>query len=126
MLEKAISKLRTEMGQNNANPYIQVVGQFLLSHLESNPDTAEKIMNSEKTIAKSLSEMEKEAKKKKVGNCAVLTDQEGFGIVLKYFGIEGQVVNRPIEIKAVEANMAEPTAKKATTDFDVKLEDFLV
>ena len=126
MIENAISKLRTEMGQNNNNPYIQVVGQFLLSHLETNPDIAEKIINSEKTIAKSLNEMEKEAKKRKVGNCAVLTDQEGFDIVLKYFGVEGQVPSRPVEIKTVEVRRDEPEVQKAQADFDVKLEDFLV
>jgi hypothetical protein len=89
MLNKAIEKLRTEIDSNKSNPYIQVVGEFLLQDLQANPNNAEKILQEGKTIGKSLNEMKKVAEKKKVGNCAVLTDQEGFATVLKYFEIEG-------------------------------------
>lgn len=116
----AISKIKTEMDGNKNNPYIQVVGGFLLQHLDANPAAAEKILAADKTIAKSLDAMRKEAEKKKVGNCAVLTDQEGFEVVLKYFGIEGAVIT-----PAPAAATANTSAPAAGPEFDVKLEDLL-
>lgn len=112
MLDKAIEKLKEEIDKNKNNFYIQVVGEFLLQHLDSNPQDAEKVLTEGKTILKSLNEMKKEAEKKKVGNCAVLTDQEGFNVVLKYFGINAAATEPPI-------------VKDANTDFNLKFEDLL-
>lgn len=119
MAEKAISKLKDEMDKNLNNPYIQVVGGYLLQQLESTPDIAEKIMATDKTIGKSLDEMRKVADGKKVGNCAVLTDREGFEVVLKYFGIEASTA--PVDT----AGTAPVATPKTESDFDVKLEDLL-
>ncbi|KLU66724.1 hypothetical protein DEAC_c13920 [Desulfosporosinus acididurans] len=123
MLTKAIEKLQSEMTKNNNNSYIQVVGSFLLQHLNDNPTDAEKIINTDKTVAKSLEEMRKVAEKKKNGNCAVLTDQEGFEVVLKYFGIDAKptvIVTKPAQ------NVTEkPKSVTAAADFDIKLEDLL-
>lgn len=117
MIDKAISKINNEMTKETNNSYVQVVGGFLLQHLAKHPESAEKIMDSNKTIIKSLDEMRKTAEKKKVGNCAVLTDQEGFAVVLKYFGIEApaQVPQAP----PVHAAAAPPL------DFSVNLDDLL-
>lgn len=101
MLTDAIKKLEAEMA-SNTNPYIQAVGAFLVDHLNKSPKDAEKFLVADKTILKSLDAMKSAAEKKKVGNCAVLTDQEGFAIVLKYFGIDGQAptaAQKAIEIK---------------------------
>lgn len=113
MLKNAISKIQTEMNQNTSNQYIQVVGGFLLQHLEANPESAEKIMAADKTIGKSLDEMRKVAEENKVGTCAVLTDAEGFAVVLKYFEIESPI-SGPVSVTPVPA-----------ADFDVRLEDLL-
>lgn len=120
-MNNAITKLRSEMDANKNNSYIQVVGQFLLQHIESHPDDAEKIMTADKTIAKSLEAMRKEAEKKKSGNCAVLTDQEGFAIVLKYFGIEGAP-----EVKSTDVPVSQPQPEPAkAAAFDISLDDLL-
>ena len=123
MLEKAVEKLRTEMTQNADNSYIQVVGEFLLQHLNANPAAAKKVITADKSIEKSLDEMKKAAGKKKVGNCAVLTDQEGFAVVLKYFGIDA------VAQAAAPVNTITPTPvpghTKPMIDFDVRLEDLL-
>lgn len=122
MIDNAISKLKDEMKQNANIAYVKVIGEFLLKHLELNPESADQIMNSDKTIKASLSEMQKEARKKQVNGCAVLSDQEGFDIVLKYFGIKpGQVKHVAHDVKPEERQMP----KKSTADFDVKLEDLL-
>ena len=124
MLQKAITKLKTEMDQNKNNSYVKVVGGFLLQHLDANPSDAEKILDKEKSIAKSLDEMRKVAEKKKVGNYAVLTDQEGFAVVLKYFGIEGNsAVPAPVVHPPVVSSPA--GGPKHASDFDVRLEDLL-
>lgn len=120
MLTKAIDKIRSEMTQNTANSYIQVVGGFLLQHLESHPEDAEKILVADKDIGKSLEEMRKAAgKKKRVGSCAVLTDQEGFAVVLKYFNIK----EKPAAPINTTAHTPVPEPTKSTIDFDVRLED---
>jgi hypothetical protein len=115
-MQEAIAIVKTEMEKEN-NPYVKVVGQFLLQHLDKNPSDAEKIIIAEKTILKSLDEMRKAAEKKKVGNCAVLNDEEGFTIVLKYYGID----RKPV---AFESPVVVPVHLNSK-NFDVKLDDFL-
>lgn len=125
MIEKAIEKLKAEMTKNN-NPYVQVVGQFLIDYVTENPVVAEKLLKEDKTIIKSLDEMKSAAKKKQSGGCAVLTDQEGFEIVLKYFGIDGKVKPSAPTIKLTEEPAIQKTDKsKADIDFDVSLDDFI-
>ena len=114
MMNNAIAKIKSEMDQNKNTPYIQVIGNFLLQHLEKNPQAAAKINAVGKTISGSMAEMRKAAEKKKVGNCAVLTDQEGFDIVFKYFGIQ-----------TTETIQTAAPALSPEVDFDVSLDDLL-
>jgi len=119
VLTVAISKINSEIAQSKNNPYVQAIGGYLLDYLQSHPEAAEKINADDKTVFKSLDAMKKEAEKKKVGNCAVLTDSEGFAIVLKYFGIEGQVE------KFDSAVIITAQPKKPEVDFSVSLDDLL-
>lgn len=123
-MSDAIAKLKTEIDQNKSNPYIQVVGDFLLGHLDKHPQDAEKILAQDKTISKSLDEMRKLASKKKVGNCAMFTPSEGFAIVLKYFGIESAVPAAVVDPKPAVTS-APKIKTKSSVDFDVSLDDFL-
>ncbi|CQR71358.1 hypothetical protein SOV_17170 [Sporomusa ovata DSM 2662] len=121
-VEKAVSKLRTEMDQNRNNSYVQVVGSYLLTHLEKYPQDAGNIAAEGKTIAKSLDAMRQDASKKKNGNFAVLAPQEGFDIVMRYFGItesDGLVMTP----RQPAAASVKPKAKDI--DFDVSLADLL-
>jgi hypothetical protein len=121
MLEQAIAKIKTEMEQNASKVYIRVIGDFLLHHLESNPDDAQQILTEGKTIAKSLEAVRKEAEKHKEGSCAVLSDAEAFPIVLEYFGINpGQIGQLPSATPAVPALTPNPSV-----DFDVSLDELL-
>lgn len=128
MLEKAIKKLESEIKQNNSDPYIKVIGDFLIQHVNNNPLDSEKILFEEKTISKSLDEMTSVAKKKAVKGRAMLMDQEGFAIVLKYYGIDGVVkaVAPPIAVESTPP-IVQPKEleKKTSIGFDVKLEDFM-
>lgn len=104
-MDKAVLKIKGEMESNNNIPYVQVVGNFLLGYLAEHQEAVDKIAVEDKTILKSLDFMKKEAEKKKVGNCAVLTDEEVFSIVLKYFDIDNEA--------------------KMKNKFDLKLEDLI-
>ncbi|MET3831004.1 hypothetical protein ABIC86_002470 [Paenibacillus sp. DS2363] len=112
-MEAVIAKLRAEMDGTGTNAYIKLIGDFLIGHVQVNPGTADQVMAADKTIAKSLLAMQAEAKKKAVGGMAMLTDEEGFAIVLSYFGLQGVSVPTPpqVEVKA--------------SRFDVKLDDLL-
>jgi len=118
LITEAIKKIKDEMAKEK-NSYVKVIGKFLLQHLESNPEDAEKILNNSKTISKSLEEMRKIAKANKVGDCAVLSDQEGFEIVLKYFGINGA---REHVLKEVKPSTEE---KVKDSSFNYSIDDFL-
>ena len=120
MFEQAITKLETEMKKNKDDAYIQVIGDFLRKYLETNPDAAEKIMADEKTIARSIDEMTNVARKKSKKNRAMLTDAEGYEIVLEYFGIKpGARVQTPAPAPAA------PVPENKSMGFNVRLEDLL-
>ena len=126
MQTQAIEKIKAEMEQNRNNAYVQAVGGMLLQYMDSDPASAERILTEGKTISGSLAEMQKEARKKQVGNCAVLTDQEGFEIILKYFGIEVVAVVPPIPVSRTVAVPAAATVKEdKPSKFDVSLDDLL-
>lgn len=90
MSQSAIQKLQAEMTKSTDDPYVQLIGQFLIDHVNKNPQDAEKLAVADKTILKSLDAMTAAAKAKQKNGRAMLSDAEGFAIVLKYFGIEGQ------------------------------------
>ncbi|SFB62699.1 hypothetical protein SAMN05216312_12243 [Cohnella sp. OV330] len=88
MKYEAMAKLKAEMTGNKENEYVQVIGQYLLDRLAKHPDDAEKLNANGKTITGSLEAMRKVAEKKKKGNFAMLTPEQGYAAVLQYFGIE--------------------------------------
>lgn len=97
MITQATEKIKSEIKQYENDIQIESIrkiGNFLLQQLSENPGVAEKILDPNKSILKSLECMYKgiEAKmekSKKKGHVVVtLTDEEGLKLVLKYYGIE--------------------------------------
>lgn len=84
----ALAKLRAEMEQNQNNRYVQTVGKFLVDFIRRNPGAEANIMAEGKTIKGSLAAMKEEARKNQVDGVGMLTDEEGFAVVLKYYGID--------------------------------------
>lgn len=130
MLE-AKKRISSEMEKVESS-YVQVVGEFLLEQLERDPSIADKLTREDKTIVGSLSEMRKEAKKNEVDGVAVLSDEEGFAVVLKYFGIDADVkvpfVESPSQATAAEEEKERENNESLVTDsveFNVTLEDLL-
>ena len=101
MINKAITKINDEMKKEN-NPYVKLIGEYLLEVIKNNETAAEKILDKDKSIMKSFDEMRKVAEKVKVGNMAMISDEEGFSIVLKYFGIEKSGPKASAYIKAAD------------------------
>lgn len=81
-----ITKFRAEMEQYPNDSYIQVVGNFLIDYLRKHPGAEP----ADKTIKGSLAEMKREAQRNQSGGVGVLTDEEGFAIVLQYFGLDSE------------------------------------
>jgi hypothetical protein len=126
MLNKALEKINNEMSQSNKDPYIQTVGRFLLQHINANHEDAEKILTADKSIAKSLDIMRQEAQKKQVNRCGMFTPEEGFNIVLKYFGIDKTGTSlEQINQTAVKAQPIITKIKQQDISFDVNLEELL-
>ena len=112
MLQQALQKLTAEIAAvDKKNKYVPVVGGFLINHVRNNPEHAELILTEGKTIAGSLNAMQAEASKFVVNQCGVLSDEEGFNIVLKYYG-----VNVPEVAPAIATQAA---------NFDLSLDDLL-
>ena len=124
MLEKAIDKIKAEVEANKSNSNIMTIGDFLIRRLGLCIGGAEKVLQDGKTIKGSIDEMRKVAMAKAVNGCGMLTDEEGFGIVLKYFDIKFTLVtDSPLPIKVAEDPVA-PIAqnKKPSVDFNVELD----
>lgn len=120
-----MKKLQDEIASSKSNPYIQVIGNFLIQHVQANPDCADKILDKSKSIAKSLDAMKAEARKKQSGGMAMLTDAEGYAIVLKYFGIEGQPVPAVPQPVPTPVQINQETKTVPAPRFDVSLDDLL-
>lgn len=128
---EAAAKIRAEQASNNT-PYVRVVGDFLLTRLEEHPELAEAILKEGKTIAKSLDAMRKVAEKKKVGNCAVLTDSEGFAVVIGYFESEGpsEPAKQPTDEKPKKTEKpktdSKPQKPEPETEVDFDFDELLM
>jgi hypothetical protein len=88
MLNDAIAKLEKEMEDNKENGCTQYVGKYIVEYMNEHPDRAEKILAEGKTLVGSMKHMEGVARKKKNRGAVVLSDAEGFRVVLEYYGID--------------------------------------
>ena len=132
MIEKAIEKIKAEMEKNKDNGNVQVIGNFLLKQIDINKDAAAGILQEEKTILKSIDEMQKEAlakvKKKTGTQCIAMDPVEGFKIVMKYFSFEA-VQDKILEVEINEIketnDIKNENEKSNNIDFDINLDDLL-
>ena len=130
MIQKATEKIKSEM-ESNKDSSIQVIGEFLLKQIEININAAKAIVKEGKTIKGSMeymrNEAEKKVKEKKGVQMVALSPEEGFRIVMKYFGFEA-VQDKIIEyeLQEIEAkhNIKPETNKKDISD-DLNLDELL-
>lgn len=104
MKTQAVDKLKKEMDNSKNNKYVEVIGKFLIGHIEQNEAFAEHILKASKSIKGSLNAMKQEAQKQQQGGMVVLTDEEGFAIVVSYFeAAEEEKPQKKEEAKAAPA-----------------------
>lgn len=87
MLQQALQKIQSELADKPTQAYVQHVGGFLINHIRKQPEHAAFILVDGKTIVGSLAFMKEEARKSQSNGVGVFSDEEGFAIVLKYFGV---------------------------------------
>lgn len=85
MKEKAIEKINAEMQKNPDNQYIEIIGQYIIDKCESDA-AAEKVLTDGKTLSACLDKIKALAKKKAINGVGVVTEDEAFTEVNKYFG----------------------------------------
>lgn len=103
MIEKAIEKIKEEM-EKNKTPYVQAIGNYVLTQIEINLECAKEVVDEKKTLEEAFKKVTEEARKKAVNNCAVLTDEEVFKIVAKYYEFtnEQQNATKVVIVEQVE------------------------
>lgn len=125
MISEAIKKINDEM-EKEKNPYVKVIGEYLLGVIRNNEGAAESVLDKEKTIMNSLEAMRKEAEKVKVGNMAILSDEEGFSIVLKYFEIKKEENKISDDVKVIDFKSKKEEKKEVSEDIlNISLDDYL-
>lgn len=128
MIEKAKLKIKEEIDKAK-DPYVKVIGKYLLEQIEINKEAAEDICKGNKSISKSLGEVKKVAKARAVGNYAYMEDEEVYALVRKYFKLEA-LQHKILELEAEEIKEKNNIADKEESNvlypsFNVSLEDFL-
>lgn len=111
MLNEAIKKIEDEMKKEENNEYVQYIGKYLVDHLHKCQDHAQNILTEGKTILGSLKHMQGVVMKKKSGNVAMLTPEQGFKAVLEYYEINDGFT---VDVSIGEAN----PKKKLNIDLD--------
>lgn len=125
MISEAIKKINDEM-EKEKNPYVKVIGEYLLGVIRNNVGAAESVLDKEKTIMNSLEAMRKEAEKVKVGNMAMLSDAEGFAVVLKYYGIKKEENKVSDDVKVIDFKSKKEEKKEVSEDIlNISLDDYL-
>lgn len=114
-MQDAIAKLRAEM-KGHPNPYVAGLGEFLINHIEGNPQDAEKFLEQGKTYDGVWESMMEAVKQKEpYKGCVMFMPDEMCAVILQYFGIQGATVT-----------LTTPTPERPSDDdLDVNLTDFL-
>jgi hypothetical protein len=104
LLEQAIAKIEAEIKESK-EPYVKFIGQYMLDNIKGRPADATAIMQEGKTIAGSLAFMREKAKKKATGGYAMFTPDEGFEIIMEYYGLQGSAPAAPAVKNRIELDI---------------------
>ena len=118
-MKEAIDKINQEMEGNKDNPYIQYVGEYMIKYITENPQRAENITKEDKSVAGSLKFMNEKAKKIQKNGMAMFSQEEGFAIVLEYFGIMEEPRVVPV------LSVVKPSENIKKKKIDISLDDLL-
>jgi len=99
-MNKAIEKINKEIEANKDNRAIKKVGEFILEQMSE--VNAEKILVEGKTIKGSFEAMKTHAKTMAKNGYAVLTDEEGYEQVMKYYEMSKKEETSGLEISLTD------------------------
>lgn len=89
MLQKIIDNFEKECEKNPDDMMKRIICNHVAEKLRNASEKVLKnISDGELTLSGAIDKMRDEARKQKTGNCAVLSDEQGFAIVDEYFGID--------------------------------------
>lgn len=89
MKQKIINCLEADCEKNTNDMMKRTVCNYVVERLDGlSEDELKRIVDKKLTLSGAIEKMREAAKKIAVGGCGVLTDEEGFEIVAKYFGIK--------------------------------------
>lgn len=128
MIERAIEKIKQEINSQNSNVYVQVIGDYLLKQIEINKDAAKKICSENKSIEKSIKEIEKILRKKAKGNTLIISENGIYKVIRAYYNIEA-VQDRFIglELEEIFREIDEGSNRQTskTEKFNIDINDYI-
>ena len=86
LMQKAINHIDDE-AEKSKNPMTKRIAQYLIDKCITNDINAQKLLDSNKSISKCVSDVTAKAKKEAVSGCAVIEDEVVFGWVREYYDI---------------------------------------
>ena len=108
--EEAIGKINGEMQKSPDDRVLEAIGHYLIDRITD--ADAEKVRD--KTLKGAVEKMRSAAQKVARGGVGVLTDEEGFAIVRRYFGLRDDASEKP-EDRSHDGGEAQ-TPKDASAD----------
>lgn len=104
-VEEAVHKLDLEMEKEKKNPYVTVIGEYLVNFIRNNEHNAPEFLNEKKTISGAIDKMKSAARKNATRGVGMLTDEEAYNIVLKYYEVKEKPVLKAISKKKVDISL---------------------
>ena len=83
---RAIEKINTEMQKRPDDLYMEIIGHYIIDRCGADEACEKKASDEVKTLSGAMTAVRNAAQKKAVSNCAVLTPDEVFSNIDKYFG----------------------------------------
>lgn len=117
----AIGKINQEMLKNPEDLYTEILGHYVIDRC-MDPSCEQLVAAEDKNLEGAMKAVRDAAEKKKHGSVAVLTPQEVFSEVDKYFGFEFDAAAQ-MQAMSVAGSAGYVPAKKETKV--LRLEDFL-
>lgn len=130
MIERAIEKIKQEINSQKNNLYVQVIGDYLLKQIEINRDAAKKICSENKSIEKSIKEIEKIARKESKSNTLVLSENGIYKIIRDYYKFEA-VQDRFIGLELdeifqeIDGGSNSQESERETEKFNIDINDYI-
>ena len=122
----AIEKINTEMQKRPDDLYMEIIGHYIIDRCGADEACEKKASAEGKTLTGAVTAVRNAAQKKAVSNCAVLTPDEVFSNIDKYFGFPADARAQERAMAGVSgASIAAHAVPTAPAAVSLNLSDFL-